>query len=90
MAMTTRISTDYLNQLREMMIMNKEFKTYLLNEEGIARVAHTKQAFDALLETLKIVCPEGREFAIVKTKLEEASFFAAKAISLDSRFSIEA
>lgn len=61
--------------------MNKEFTSYPLSTEGFDKVTQTRIAFDALLESLKTLCPESREFSLVKTKLEEASFFAVKSIS---------
>lgn len=64
--------------------MNKEFTSYPLSADGFGKVTQTRIAFDTLLEALKTLCPESREFSLVKTKLEEASFFAVKAISADS------
>ena len=64
-----------------MLISNPEFQTYQATEEGILRIRQTRALFDGLLNNLKDLLPEGREFSLVKTKLEEASFFAIKAIS---------
>jgi len=61
--------------------MNKEFETYILNEEGKCLASSITAVFDNALEHLKKCCFEGREFAIVKTKLEEACFFAKKSMS---------
>ncbi len=62
--------------------MNKEFQVHMLTEEGKAKATLIAKAFDDCLETLKIICPEpSREMAIVRTKLEEASFFAKKAMA---------
>lgn len=63
--------------------MNKEFRVHLLNEVGIEKANKIATAFDGLLEQLKTICPEGREFSIVRTKLEEASFFAKKSMAMD-------
>lgn len=61
--------------------MNKEFSTTKVTPEGVQKINQSRTIFDNALEELKAICPEGREFALVKTKLEEASFFAVKAIS---------
>lgn len=61
--------------------MNREFATHKLNEEGTTKVHKVRNVFDHALEQLKHLCPEGREFSITKTKLEEASFFAIKAVA---------
>lgn len=63
--------------------MNKEFTAHLLNDTGISKAKELATKFDELLEYLKTVCPEGREFSIAKTKLEEASFFAKKSVACD-------
>jgi phage FluMu protein Com len=36
--------------------------------------------FTILLEALEEICPKGRELSIVRTKLEEASFYAKKSL----------
>jgi hypothetical protein len=63
--------------------MNKEFQVHILNEDGITKAKKLVEYFDNLLDILKGLCPEGREFSIVKTKLEEACFFAKKSIAND-------
>lgn len=72
--------------------MNKEFGVHMLNEDGKAKAKAIAEAFDLLLETLcpadvrlPAICPPGRELAIVKTKLEEACFFAKKAMAMVSQ-----
>jgi hypothetical protein len=57
------------------------FQVHMLNEEGKARARDIANDFDILLQNLRANCPEGREFSIVKTKLEEAAFFAKKAMA---------
>lgn len=64
-------------------VINAEFRTHQLNEQGIEKAGAIGSAFDDLLEYLKKQIPEGRGLAIVKTKLEEASFFAKKAMACD-------
>ncbi len=61
--------------------MNREFKVHMLNEGGKIKAGEIAQAFDVCLDELTRLCPEGRELSIVKTKLEEACFFAKKAMA---------
>ena len=69
-------------------IENKEFRTYSMNARGVARALLTRQILDEALTRLETLCTlegttvGGREFAITRTKFEEAGFFAIKAISL--------
>ncbi len=63
--------------------MNREFEVHMLNATGKAKAMMIAEAFDDCLERLKVVCPAGRELALVKTKLEEACFFAKKAMASD-------
>lgn len=61
--------------------MNKEFAVHMLNDGGRAKAQAIAQAFDGCLEALAVLCPPGREMALVRTKLEEACFFAKKAMA---------
>ena len=64
--------------------MRKEFEVHMLNEEGKATAADVAVIFDDLLDELEARCgTEGREMAIVRTKLEEACFFAKKAMAMN-------
>lgn len=58
-----------------------EFSVHMLTEEGKAKATTIANAFHNCLEELSTVCPDGREMAIVKTKLEEACFFAKKSMA---------
>lgn len=67
--------------------MNKEFQVHVLTEDGIAKAKLLASLFDGMLEELIGICGStnnGREFAIVRTKLEEACFFAKKAMALSN------
>ena len=64
--------------------MHTEFAVHELNDVGFANAKQIALAFDGLLSDLEILCPAGRELSIVKTKLEEACFFAKKSVALDS------
>lgn len=63
------------------------FQVHMLNDVGKEKALKIALAFDNLLSTLAPLCnadpsiPSNREFSIVKTKLEEASFFAKKAMA---------
>ncbi len=59
--------------------MHPMFEVHILNETGKAKAVQIAEYFNSLLGGLSTICPEGRELAIVKTKLEEACFFAKKA-----------
>ncbi len=64
------------------MIKNSEFKVHKLNENGLENARVIAGAFDDLLHALRVIIPEGRELSIVRTKLEEACFFAKKAMAM--------
>lgn len=60
--------------------MNKEFQVPVLSESGLEKARFIADAFDELLDKLDEVCESCRELAITRTKLEEACFFATKAM----------
>jgi hypothetical protein len=62
-------------------MLNPEFEVHMLNERGIERALNIAADFDLLLNSLAEVLPKGRELSIVKTKLEEACFFAKKGMA---------
>lgn len=62
-------------------MVDAAFQFHRLNDDGIKKSNSIAESFDTLLEDLKKLCPEGREFSIVRTKLEEASFFAKKSMA---------
>lgn len=71
----------YLTERRSMSQTDPLFRVHRLNEGGMKNAQEIAEAFDTCLAKLRTLCPEGREFSIVKTKLEEASFFAKKSMA---------
>ncbi len=63
---------------------NPEFEVHMLNNDGKSLAIQIAAAFDLLLTKLQSHCPPGREMSIVKTKLEEACFFAKKAMAREN------
>lgn len=68
-----------------MLNRNSEFAVHKLNEEGFKKANAIRDYFDNILNILASegMCIEGREFSIVKTKLEEACFFAKKSMAIN-------
>lgn len=69
--------------------MESLFEVHMLNEDGKLKAQYIAEAFDQLLSQLKTVCPEGREMSLVRTKLEEAAFFAKKSMAKEAKNRIE-
>lgn len=57
------------------------FEVHWLNEGGMKKAEDIARTFNRALWELKAICPAGREFAILCTKLEEAAFFAKKSMA---------
>ncbi len=69
--------------------MHNEFKVHMLNDAGKALATGIANAFDDCLSNLEMLCgKDGREMAIVRTKLEEACFFAKKAMASNPNNSV--
>ena len=58
-----------------------EFAVHILNDEGIEKDKAIAELFNGFLSTLYSMCPSNSEFAVVRTKLEEACFFAKKSMA---------
>jgi len=60
-----------------------EFEVHMLNEKGKSGAARIADIFSAALTAIEATTgTDGREIAIVRTKLEEACFFAKKALAV--------
>lgn len=57
------------------------FETHKLNENGFKEMHDYKEQMSMTVSKVMLLMPEGREKSIFKTKIEEAVFFGAKAIS---------
>lgn len=63
--------------------MSELFKFHKLNEQGQSRAAAIAHIFECTLNELSAYMgAASREVSIVKTKLEEACFFAKKAMAM--------
>lgn len=58
------------------------FAVHLLNVQGLEKSKAVRRSFSDLLYRLEELLEPGREFALVRTKLEEAQQFAARAVAL--------
>jgi hypothetical protein len=67
-------------------MMNELFAGHMLNEKGFARVQNIGRAFDTLLCVIEAAVPEGRQLSIVRTKLEEACFYAKKGVAIQDEY----
>lgn len=64
--------------------MHPEFEVHILNTTGISKAESIAEIFNNALCDLLLIVPPGRELAIVRTKLEEAAFFAKKGMAKDT------
>lgn len=64
------------------MKIRPEFKVHRLNEEGLAKAEGLAKSFSDFLTHLEAqLGTSGREMSIVRTKLQEASFYAKRALA---------
>ena len=64
--------------------MRQEFSVHVLNEKGLEQARQIGDIFSTALDRLEEIVPAGRERALVVTKLQEAAFFAKRAIATDT------
>lgn len=62
--------------------MSDEFKVHRLNAAGMAKAQLLAEAFEEALTKINAIVPASRELSLVVTKLQEASFFAKRAVAL--------
>ncbi len=68
------------------MNIRPEFTVHMLNEAGKAKARGIAERFSLLLDDLENYGITGRELALVKTKLEEASFFAKRGLAMQPQY----
>lgn len=65
------------------MTIRDEFGVHILNDSGIAKAREIAEVYSRALVDLEALCgADGREMAIVKTKLQESAFFAKRAMAV--------
>lgn len=66
-----------------------EFKVHRLNRCGLQKADQLAEVFETALAAVRAICANdlkgtgAREMALVATKMQEASFFAKRAMALD-------
>jgi len=63
--------------------MRPEFQVHLLNAQGLNRAKELGEVFSDALDNIEVLIPAGRDRALVITKMQEASYFAKRAIAAD-------
>ena len=64
-----------------MTIQTNRLSDYKLNQDGVKELNEAKKTFSDFQETILGGLLPGRNSSIVKTKLEEASFYMSRAIA---------
>jgi hypothetical protein len=71
------MTTDTREAIRE------EFDVHVLNHDGIQKARDIASCFSILLNDTEAICgKEGREMALVRTHLQQAAFFAKRAMAV--------
>lgn len=64
--------------------IRQEFQVHMLNQVGMQKARDIASSFSVLLNDLEELCgKDGREMALVRTGLQEASFFAKRAMAMN-------
>ena len=64
------------------MSIRSEFTVHMLNNNGKEKATQIAEVFSACLDRLEEISgKEGREMSLVRTKLEEACFFAKRSMA---------
>lgn len=72
-----------MNEAMTEIKIREEFAVHMLNRDGKERAADVAKMLSICLNNIEaIVGADGREMAIVRTKLQEAAFFAKRAIAV--------
>ena len=65
------------------MSIRSEFSVHMLNEEGKEKARAIAAEFSTLLDRLEALCgPGSREMALTKTHLQDAAFWAKRAMAV--------
>ena len=76
--------------MSEKINIRNEFDVHMLNDVGKGRAYDIAKQFSVCLNNLEaIIGLDGREMAIVRTKLQEAAFFATRAIAVKSENQVD-
>jgi hypothetical protein len=62
-------------------VIDPIFEVHRLNEAGLEKAQTIAECFNNLLDEIRPLVPEGREWSLVKTKLEEACFYSKKGLA---------
>lgn len=62
--------------------INELFSVHMLNAQGKMKATQIAADFTTLLAQLEAVCPPGRELSIVRTHLQDACFYAKRAMAM--------
>jgi hypothetical protein len=70
--------------------IRSEFDVHLLNPAGLTKARDIASGFSTLLNDLEEHCgKDGREMALVRTHLQEAAFFAKRAMAREPENQIQ-
>ena len=69
---------------------NSLFAPHGLNETGGKKAGRIQQLFEGLMAEVESILTDGRELSLVRTKLQEASFFAVRGVAMKAENQIRA